>query len=300
MDELNKVAMEQLIHRLVSREMILYLADVVQNIFTCDSSIVPQVSSKNGESLSEPARSTVSQSVQAVNDSLPSMEDFITQLVVCSNVQVPTLMSTLVYFNRLKSKLRCTSPGLNCTAHRIFLATLIVAAKYLNDKSPKNRHWAKYTQINTETYQFGLNLTEVNLMERQLLFLLEWKLRITENDLYAALDCFLEPLRMNIIEKHVSRWCRAPYQPCPVQSQLEPTRQSEACPSRHIPFYCALHLCLPESFGSYSSYNTSSCQWSRSTPPNLIPRHSRMMCTRTIQRFINAYFGVILTIVARP
>ncbi|KAH8756121.1 hypothetical protein F5883DRAFT_570399 [Diaporthe sp. PMI_573] len=78
---------------------------------------------------------------------LPTLEEFITHLVSSSGVQVPTLMSTLVYLSRLHSRLQPTAKGLRCTAHRIFLASLVLAAKYLNDISPKNKHWANYSLI---------------------------------------------------------------------------------------------------------------------------------------------------------
>ncbi|PHH70432.1 hypothetical protein CDD83_5445 [Cordyceps sp. RAO-2017] len=76
-----------------------------------------------------PPRSPEPRSARPVDDSLPTLEEFITQLVVSSNVQVPTLMSTLVYLTRLKSKLQPMARGLRCTTHRIFLASLILAAK---------------------------------------------------------------------------------------------------------------------------------------------------------------------------
>ncbi|KAK8014085.1 hypothetical protein PG990_007381 [Apiospora arundinis] len=139
---------------------------------------------------------------------LPTLEKFITQLVVSSNVQVPTLMSTLVYLNRLKSRLQPMAKGLRCTTHRIFLAALILAAKYLNDSSPKNKHWANYSAIHSEGYSFGFSRTEVNLMEKQLLFLLDWELRITEEDLYRELDPFLSPIRAEVDAKHARRMQR--------------------------------------------------------------------------------------------
>lgn len=61
-----------------------------------------------------------------------------------------------------------------CTRHRVFLATLIVAAKYLNDSSPKNKHWASYAAL--------FATEEVNLMEKQLLYLLDYDLRFSEKE----------------------------------------------------------------------------------------------------------------------
>jgi hypothetical protein len=74
---------------------------------------------------------------------------------------------------------------MHCTRHRIFLATLIVAAKYLNDQSPKNKHWSAHSTI--------FSIGEVNLMEKQLLSLLDFDLRITEADLASSLQGFLQP-----------------------------------------------------------------------------------------------------------
>jgi PHO85 cyclin-1 len=61
---------------------------------------------------------------------------------------------------------------MQCTRHRVFLATLIVASKYLNDVSLKNKHWRAYAVL--------FDLSEINLMEKQLLYLLEYDLRFDE------------------------------------------------------------------------------------------------------------------------
>jgi PHO85 cyclin-1 len=92
------------------------------------------------------------------------LEEFIRYVVKRSNVQTGTLLASLVYTARLQRKLVAVAKGLACTCHRIFLATLIVTSKYLNDTSPKNKHWARYAVI--------FSVPEINLMEKQLLFLL--------------------------------------------------------------------------------------------------------------------------------
>lgn len=192
-EQLNEQALDAFIYQPVSREMIRYLARAARDVISCDPHLAPPETAAQCASTS---RSTAD---------LPSLEEFITQLVVTSNVQVPTLMSTLIYLTRLRSRLAPMAKGLRCTTHRIFLASLILAAKYLNDSSPKNKHWANYSIISTPATSFGFSRTEVNLMERQLLLLLDYDLRFTQEDLYRELEPFLAELRTDIDLKHARR-----------------------------------------------------------------------------------------------
>lgn len=236
MAQLNATALEDFIYTPVRDDMISYLACAAREVIRCDEKMmppppVPAMATPSYQTYSSSRQLPISPPrtpppVAAGEKFLPSLEQFIRNLVWSSNVQVPTLMSTLVYLNRLKSRLQPEAKGLRCTAHRIFLAALILTAKYLNDSSPKNKHWAKYTQIwddangsrciapgcgagsrcNRDSHlrapDFEFSKTEVNLMEKQLLMLLEWELRVTKDDLYRELDVFLAPLREKILAEH--------------------------------------------------------------------------------------------------
>ena len=168
-----------------------------------------------------------------------SLEKFIRHLVISSNVQVPTLLTTLVYLQRLRSKHQPLAkglyrpppcvypnivPGLWCTEHRVFLATLIVTCKYLHDASPKNKHWAKYATI--------FPVAEVNLMEKQLLYLLDYDLRFDEAEVCALFAPFMlsnqdvttRALAVDKVTKACRARCQAQHRdaqvPCPLTTTL--------------------------------------------------------------------------------
>lgn len=174
----NKQLLKEYIQYPVTDEMVAHLAQQAACVIKCPT---PRTTTP-----SSGYRSTTTRTEAPAFLSLPSLEQFIINLCKRSKVQTPTLMSTAVYLHRLKSRLHKVAKGMRCTCYRVFLATLILSAKYLNDSSPCNKHWARYTM--------GLfSLPEVNLMETQLLFLLDWDLRITPEDLYAhVLPYFLQ------------------------------------------------------------------------------------------------------------
>ncbi|GAP89417.1 putative pho85 cyclin-1 [Rosellinia necatrix] len=230
MDELNAAALDQFIHSHVSHAMICHLAEAASKVIQCDPNMMPPPPQYEAR-YPTPPRTPSPQAIRCDDSGLPTLEEFITQLVLSSNVMVPTLMSTLVYLTRLKSRLQPMAKGLRCTTHRIFLAALILSAKYLNDSSPKNKHWANYSNIRCDGYSFGFSRTEVNLMEKQLLFLLDWDLRITEEDLYREFDIFLAPIRDDIEAKYARRMQRKKQRQAEAAARAWPTVQVPTPPA---------------------------------------------------------------------
>lgn len=175
-------ALNILVNSPVSQDMIHKLVVATLQVLPCQESKYPS-----------PPSSPESRERQ-----LPSLMTFLTKLVRYTNVYSGTLLATLVYLNRLKNKLPKNAQGLPCTRHRILLSCLILSSKNHNDSSPKNIHWAKYTD--------GLfSVKDINLMERQLLFLLNWDLRVSNEEMCLHLAKFLEPIKEDITRTHHMR-----------------------------------------------------------------------------------------------
>ncbi|CAI5757394.1 unnamed protein product [Candida verbasci] len=169
----------------VSQDMINFLVATTNSII--------QVKPRSIERAGNYNSNTSTTKILSINPTI-SLTQFIKNLIKYSNVQTPTLMATLIYLNKLRNLLPANAVGMETTRHRIFLSALIVAAKSLNDSSPLNKHWTKYTD--------GLlSLQEINLAETELINLLNWNITIKEQDLILTLQPFLIGIKTNLLQK---------------------------------------------------------------------------------------------------
>lgn len=159
-----------LLRKCIDDEMISYVAQIAAEVVRCDLDSTP-FSTKQTKDIPP----------------LPHLRAFITHLVMQSNISTPTFLTSLVYLARIKSQLPPGTIGFRCTCHRIFLVSLILADKYVNDVNYTNSFWAESSIMNWAGYYFGFLTSEITAAEGQLLSLLEYNVRITQDDLQERL-----------------------------------------------------------------------------------------------------------------
>ncbi|KAK8069031.1 cyclin [Apiospora phragmitis] len=87
MEELNSEALERFVYQPVSNTMISYLADAAYSVIQCDPNMMPPPA-QNRTQLATPPRTPSPKAIPCHDAGLPTLEKFITQLVVSSNVQM--------------------------------------------------------------------------------------------------------------------------------------------------------------------------------------------------------------------
>ncbi|KAI9489563.1 cyclin-domain-containing protein, partial [Zychaea mexicana] len=117
-----------------------------------------------------------------------STRNFIHEILKRSKTTYSTLQISLFYLFRVKKVVherllpepprkkqkRQVSERLDdivCCGRRMFLASLMVASKYLHDKNYRNRAWAKIS---------GLDIDEINAAELAFLRLIDYKLYVSK------------------------------------------------------------------------------------------------------------------------
>ena len=122
---------------------------------------------------------------------------FICSVIVSSQSRVSTLLVTLVYLNRVKSRLDPESFGVTRMRERIIMGAIVLATKvrtrntrycanlmnpsqYTEDYPPENREWARVVRIFTAR--------DISNAESQLLHALDWDLSVTECNVRRQID----------------------------------------------------------------------------------------------------------------
>ncbi|KAF8176018.1 hypothetical protein BJ912DRAFT_1064048 [Pholiota molesta] len=147
---------------------------------------------------------------------------FVENVLTRAEVTMSTLLATLVYIDRSKPHLHI---GLEQWAlERVFLGALIVASKYLNDSTLKNVHWALCTGV------FGKR--DVGRIEREYLDVLNFELKITEDDLLSHHQGLAEVITHLVHSPRIS----SPVPPAPV-SLLVATHAA----AKHLRTYGCVH-----------------------------------------------------------
>jgi hypothetical protein len=104
-----------------------------------------------------------------------STSQFIREILKRSRATYSMLQLALFYIFRIKKLIvdciQRKQPSLVCCGRRMFLASLMIASKYLNDKNYKNKTWAKIA---------SLNVTEINAAEMVFLRLIDYQLYVSK------------------------------------------------------------------------------------------------------------------------
>lgn len=128
----------------ISHELVSLLTNEVSNIITPNSTTITNED----------------------NNNIPPLHDFIDLITQRSRTKTGTLLIAFILLNRLSFRLGyITTTGMASAPQRIFLASLIISTKLINDTSPKNKHWMTFANDYFE-------LDEINLMEKQFLTLM--------------------------------------------------------------------------------------------------------------------------------
>ena len=100
-----------------------------------------------------------------------SLYDYIKRIHKYTFVEINTMILSLIYIDRI-----CVVKDFDLNyynIHKILFTAILVAIKYNEDDIFNNKH---YSQVS------GVSIKELNLMERQMLVLLEFKLYVDDND----------------------------------------------------------------------------------------------------------------------
>ncbi|KAI8091259.1 cyclin domain-containing protein [Gilbertella persicaria] len=120
------------------------------------------------------------------NRSLPEFVFFVQKVTHQAHIHVRTLLVALIYLKRAKSNLPKRAVGNDDTTHRMFLASLLLASKFLQDTT-----WTAHALSNRRVYEIcgGLfSLQEINQFERGFLKLIQYDCYVDDQALHQFVE----------------------------------------------------------------------------------------------------------------
>ncbi|KAK9702859.1 hypothetical protein K7432_011032 [Basidiobolus ranarum] len=112
---------------------------------------------------------------------LPSLEAFVKLMTIRTKLSLPTIIVSLIYVGRLHKSLPPSARGDFETPYKIFLAAVLAASKFLDDRPIENCKMASLC----DGY---FTLFEINEMERCFLSLLNYELYVDSEDVRVFLN----------------------------------------------------------------------------------------------------------------
>ncbi|KAK9707719.1 hypothetical protein K7432_010025 [Basidiobolus ranarum] len=112
---------------------------------------------------------------------MPELLLFVTRVAERSRISVFTGIIALIYLYRLKARLPARAQGEYGTSHRLFLASILVASKYLyGSEGLSNKAMATASGV--------FNPTEVSRMEEEFLKLLDYRVWVNDQEIRLFLE----------------------------------------------------------------------------------------------------------------
>ncbi|KAJ1959532.1 hypothetical protein IWQ62_004572 [Dispira parvispora] len=168
-------------------------AYLIKECSTGSSSSSPVLGSSTSGSLSSSTSSSPAGAPNPRRSSahrgLPPLPDFVANVCRNLNPSTMTLITCALYMERLRRSMPTSARGSYDTPYRIFLASLMIADKYLHD------HQGFRTRTVADATEGLFNIQEVNRMESTFIALLKYRLWIKVDEI----DSFL---RDNHVEYH--------------------------------------------------------------------------------------------------
>ncbi|CAG8818376.1 40938_t:CDS:2 [Gigaspora margarita] len=131
----------------------------------------------------------MSQPQRQKSHQLPDLPAFITKIIHDLNLPVLNVVVCLIYVHRLKSQLPKNYETEYGTAHRVFISSILVASKYVDDVPITARKMLD--SVGKDIW----SIKDIIRMERAFLSFIQWDLSIDRS----AFDSYLNELRENQI-----------------------------------------------------------------------------------------------------